>query len=58
MIGEENFMRYRLLGELAELQYRIGKLEKVGKERNRNNSMPINKEERSGRDVSYLFVLV
>ena len=57
MMGEESFARYRIFKELAELHYRIGKLEKMGKERNRKNLMPINKEECLDRDVSGLFFL-
>lgn len=57
MMGEESFTRYRLLRELAELHYRIGKLEKMVKEKNRKNLMPINKEECIDRDVSCLFFL-
>jgi hypothetical protein len=57
MMGEESFTRYRLLRELAELHYRIGKLEKMVKERNRKNLMSINKEECIDRDVSCLFFL-
>ena len=57
MMGEESFTRYRLLRELTELHYRIGKLEKMVKEKNRKNLMPINKEECIDRDVSCLFFL-
>ncbi len=57
MMGEESFARCRILKELAELHYRIGKLEKMVKERNRKNLMPINKEERIDWDVSGLFFL-
>jgi hypothetical protein len=46
MMGEESFTRYR-----------IDKLAKMGKERNRKNLMPINKEECIDRDVSYLFFM-
>lgn len=57
MRGEESFTRCRILKELAELHYRIGKLEKMGKGMDRKNLMPINKEECIDRDVSCLFFL-
>jgi hypothetical protein len=57
MMGEESFTRYRILKELAELHYRISKLEKMGIERNRENLMPINKKGHIDRNVSSLFFL-
>jgi len=57
MMEAESFTRYRILKELAELHYRISKLEKMGIKGNRENSMPIDKEERIDRDVSCLFFL-
>jgi hypothetical protein len=57
MMGKEIFAKYLILKKLAELDYRIDKLKKMGMEADRKNLMPVNKDEYIDRDVSSLFFL-
>ena len=54
---EERFMRHLILKKLAELDYRIDKLKKMGMEAKRENLTSLNKDEYIADDVSSLFFL-